>query len=128
MDFTLYRAAFAKIRLPEELSFMISYMAHLVPQLSMNFRAQMKELKLRGILISKLPLKEKLEIYKIISIATVAEIILQSSSQAIALELRGFRSKGKRSSLNSQNFSWRDLFVPLWIALLLLPVLIWLPL
>ena len=128
MDFTLYRSAFAKIHLPEELSFMISYMAHLVPQLSMNFRAQMKELKLRGILISKLPLKEKLEIYKIISIATVAEIILQSSSQAIALELRGFRSKGKRSSLNSQNFSWRDLFVPLWIALLLLPVLIWLPL
>ena len=124
MDFTLYRAAFAKIRLPEELSFMISYMAHLVPQLQINFRTQMQELKLRGILVSKLPIKEKLEIYKIISIATVAEIIVQSSSQAIALELRGFRSKGKRSSLNTLNFTYRDLFAPLWVGLWLLLVLV----
>ncbi|HQQ67924.1 MAG TPA: energy-coupling factor transporter transmembrane component T [Candidatus Cloacimonadota bacterium] len=124
MDFTLYRAAFAKIHLPEELSFMISYMAHLVPQLSLNFRAQMKELKLRGIVISKLPMKEKLEIYKIISIATVAEIILQSSSQAIALELRGFRSQGKRSSLNTLSFTYRDLSAPLWIGVLLVLVLV----
>ncbi|HPI26786.1 MAG TPA: energy-coupling factor transporter transmembrane component T, partial [Candidatus Cloacimonadota bacterium] len=121
---TLYRAAFAKIRLPEELSFMISYMAHLVPQLQINFRTQMQELKLRGILVSKLPIKEKLEIYKIISIATVAEIIVQSSSQAIALELRGFRSKGKRSSLNTLNFTYRDLFAPLWVGLWLLLVLV----
>ncbi len=124
MDFTLYRSAFAKIRLPEELSFMISYMAHLVPQLQINFRTQMQELKLRGILVSKLPIKEKLEIYKIISIATVAEIIVQSSSQAIALELRGFRSKGKRSSLNTLNFTYRDLFAPLWVGLWLLLVLV----
>jgi len=99
-------------------------MAHLVPQLSLNFRAQMKELKLRGIVISKLPMKEKLEIYKIISIATVAEIILQSSSQAIALELRGFRSQGKRSSLNTLSFTYRDLSAPLWIGVLLVLVLV----
>ncbi|MCK9335309.1 MAG: energy-coupling factor transporter transmembrane protein EcfT [Candidatus Cloacimonetes bacterium] len=123
LDFTLYKAAFSRIGLPEELSFMISYMAHLVPQLNSNFKGQIKELKLRGIQIRKLPLREKLEIYKIISIATVAQIVLSSKTQAIALELRGFRSIGRRSNLHVILFSYRDLFVPLWAVLLIIILL-----
>jgi energy-coupling factor transport system permease protein len=119
LDFPLFKAAFAKIRLPEELSFMISYMAHLIPQLSANFKAQMHELKQRGIAIRKLPLKEKLEIYKILSIATVAEIILHSRKQAIALELRGFRSMGKRSSLHELSFGVWDLLALIWMLLVI---------
>ena len=124
LDFTLYRAAFSKIRLPEELSFMISYMAHLIPQLSAGFRVQMRELKLRGINIRKLPFKQKLEIYRILSIATVADIILHGSKQAIALEMRGFRSVGERSSLQTLRFGVYDLLAFVWVLMLIAVFLI----
>jgi len=122
LDFPLYKAAFAKIHLPEELSFMISYMAHLIPQLSANFKAQTRELQSRGIAIRRLPLKQKLEIYKILSIATIAEIILLSRKQAIALELRGFRSMGKRSSLHELKFRGYDLAALLWMTAVILAI------
>jgi len=51
----------------------------LIPQLSLNFHTQVKELKLPDIRISRLLMKEKLEIYKIISIV----IVPKSSSKAV---------------------------------------------
>ena len=115
MDFNRYRAAFATLRLPEEISFMISYMAQLIPHYSAMFKDQMRELKDRGIIIRKLSLKDKLKLYKLLALAALAELILMSGRQAIALEIRGFRSKGKRSSLDRYSFGLYDLGILLWI-------------
>ena len=109
LDFSGYRAAFSKIHLPEELSFMVSYMVHLIPQLGARFKEQMAELNERGLKLSKLKLKAKLTVYKILALSSLADIILQSGQQAIALELRGFRSSGKRSSLHILEFDLWDL-------------------
>ncbi|MCB5270877.1 MAG: energy-coupling factor transporter transmembrane protein EcfT [Candidatus Cloacimonetes bacterium] len=109
LDFSGYRAAFSKIHLPEELSFMISYMVHLIPQLSLRFKGQMAELHERGLKLKNMKLPAKLTIYKILALSSLADIILQSGQQAIALELRGFRSSGKRSSLHILSFGLWDL-------------------
>lgn len=117
LDFCSYRAAFRKVRLPEELSFMVSYMAHLIPELSKQFRQQKVELQDRGLELKKLKLKQKLTIYRILALSTVAEIILKSGRQAIALELRGFRSSGASSSLHDYQFCLWDLAFVLWLGL-----------
>ena len=123
LDFAQYKAAFSRLRMPEELSFMISYMAHMIPQTSGKFKAQMRELQNRGIKIRSLALRQKLSIYKILSIAAVADIILQSRTQAIALELRGFRSRGKRSSLHTLSFTYYDLLALIWLVFILVILL-----
>jgi len=115
MDFSQYRAAFAALNLPEEISFMISYMAQLIPYYSGKFKEQMQELRDRGISIRRLRMNDKLQIYKILAITAIADIIMMSGRQAIALEIRGFRSKGKRSSLNRYAFGLYDLGILLWI-------------
>lgn len=115
LDFSSYRSAFAAIRLPEEISFMVSYMAHLIPAFSARFKDQMQELRDRGISIRKLPLKEKIRLYRILALSAIADIIGQSGRQAIALELRGFRSSGRPSSLYRHRFGFWDLGILLWI-------------
>lgn len=117
LDFSAYRSAFSKIHLPEELSFMISYMVHLIPELGARFKDQTAELKERGLQISKMKLKAKLTVYKILALSSLADIILQSGEQAIALELRGFRSSGKRSSLHVLSFGPWDLGILFGMAL-----------
>jgi len=123
LDFSLYRSAFAAIRLPEEISFMVSYMAHLIPGYSSRFKEQMQELRDRGINLRKLGIKQKLNLYRILALSAIADIILQSGRQAIALELRGFRSKGHPGSLHRYRFRYWDLSIlVLMIGVL---ILIW---
>lgn len=123
LDFSLYRSAFSAIHLPEEISFMVSYMIHLIPEYTSRFKDQLQELKERGIRIRKLGLAQKISLYKILSLSAIANIILQSGKQAIALELRGFRSRGKRSNLYIHKFTLRDLAIYLWmLAVLMLSI------
>ncbi|MCB5252150.1 MAG: energy-coupling factor transporter transmembrane component T [Candidatus Cloacimonadaceae bacterium] len=117
LDFSAYRSAFSKIHLPEELSFMVSYMVHLIPQLGARYKGQIAELHDRGLKLKKLKLKAKLTVYKILAISSLVDIILQSGEQAIALELRGFRSKGRRSSLHVLSFGFWDLAILIFLIL-----------
>jgi len=126
LDFSLYRSAFSRIRLPEELTFMISYMAQLIPRLNARFKEQTRELRERGLSLRKIGFRQKLTVYKILALATIADLILQSGRQSIALELRGFRSAGKPSSLHRHLFHLQDLEILLWFSVNLL-VLIKLP-
>lgn len=120
LDFTLFKAAFAKLHLPEEISFMVSYMAQLIPHLHERFKTQMQYLCERGIDFQKCPLRDKLEIYRILAFSTIANVIQDSTKQAISLELRGFRSKGKRSSIHDLPLRSYDLLALGWITALIL--------
>ncbi len=115
LDFCLYRSAFSSIRLPEEISFMISYMAQLIPRFAARFKEESTELKERGLSLKKIGFRQKLTVYRILALATIAELILQSGRQSIALELRGFRSKGKTSSLYRHAFGFWDAVILLWL-------------
>jgi len=114
LSFQDFQSCFAMLHLPEEFAFMLSYAVHLVPKFMGQVRAFVKGLHLRGIALNALPIKQRLQVYKLLAISALADIIKGSESSAIALELRGFRSAGKRSQLHS-----RPLRVGDFVAILL---------
>lgn len=105
-DFDL---AFSKLHLPEELGFMTFHAVHIIPAMNQKLAQTRQLLLLRGISLKALSLRQKLGLYKLISLGILAEVLSRSAIQAIALELRGFRSSGKRSRLYQKRLSWRDL-------------------
>lgn len=120
MDYPDFSKAFSSIHLPEELSFMLAYAIHLVPKFLAQLKGFLTGLKLRGIDTSNLPLAKRLQVYKQLSLTTLAELLRNSETSAIALELRGFRSPGKRTKLYRQSFSYRDLLCLLCFTVLVI--------
>lgn len=57
----------------------------------------------------KLPLRQKIDVYALTALSVLGGFIFKSGAQAIALELRGFRSKGKTSRLLTRNLGFADL-------------------
>lgn len=121
LDFEDFEAAFTAVRLPEELGFMVFYGIHVIPSASRQIGDSRIQLRLRGIDLKKLPLREKIRIYGRISLCVLADVLSRSSLQAISLELRGFRSPGQRSHLHQRRFGAADL--TLWTGLALLTAL-----
>jgi len=115
LDFKEFSTAFHSLRLPEEFSFMLSYAVHLVPSLLSSWKGYFQSLKLRGIAINKLSIPNRLKIYKVLALSSLAALIKNSEGQAIALELRGFRSSGERSSMHERRFSFFD-----WVAIFMI--------
>ena len=91
---------------------MLSYAIHLVPKFLAQLKGFVTVLKLRGIDAANLSMANRLQVYKQLAITSLAELIRNSEASAIALELRGFRSEGKRTKLHQQKFSYRD-----WLCL-----------
>jgi energy-coupling factor transport system permease protein len=94
--------------LPEELSFLISYVLHLLPKLRERLKQVSQGLRQRGIVQKELSLKEKILVYRILSLAVLASLLQSSEMQAIQLELRGFRRQGKKSFLYHRKPSVMD--------------------
>lgn len=109
LSFQDFSMAFACLRLPEELSFMISYAVHLIPQFLGQLKSFVTNLRLRGINPGKVTLRKGLEIYKLLAVSAVANLVKNSDASAIALELRGFRSSGKRSFLHLRRLNLLDI-------------------
>lgn len=114
LSFIDFRNAF--FYLPQELSFMISYVVHLIPLLRERFQHYLQVLRLRGIQIRKLRLQEKLVIYRIISLSVLGSMLHISDRHALTLELRGFRSRGKKTFLYAERLRLADLLVILLLA------------
>lgn len=119
----LGRLSFADFRnafffLPTEFSFMISYVVHLIPLLRKRFLHYLQVLRLRGIVLNRLPLGKRLKVYQVVSLSVLGSLLHSSDLQAITLELRGFRSPGKKTYLYKQHFTYIDLLVALILALL----------
>lgn len=108
--------------LPAEISFMIAYIVHLLPQLRAQFRLSMQNLSLRGIKIKSLAFKDKLKVYRIVSLTVLGGLLAKSDLQAIQLELRGFRRQGKKSFLHPRSLQLVDYLV--LIALVALSALL----
>jgi energy-coupling factor transport system permease protein len=113
LSFVDFRNAFALIRLPEEISFMVSYVLRFVSTLRQRFDISLSMLKLRGIDLEKQSLIKRLKIYRILALSVMVNALSHSSLQAIALELRGFRSSGKRTELYLTKPEIIDAFI-LW--------------
>lgn len=94
--------------LPEEFSFMISYVLHLLPQLRQQIQVALFSLRNRGIQISRLKYRDRLVIYKTLSLTILAGLIHTSTMQAAQLELRGFRRQGKKTYLYHRKLTLMD--------------------
>lgn len=105
-DFDL---AFGTLQFPEEIGFMTFYAVQIIPSLTQKLSQSRQLLLIRGISLKALSLRQKLSLYKLISLSILADVLSRSALQAIALELRGFRSSGKRSRLYQKHFTWQDL-------------------
>jgi energy-coupling factor transport system permease protein len=108
LDYEDFDLAFNAVRLPEEIGFMVFYALHVIPASGDRIRQSLQILRLRGIDLGNRSIKTKLRIYKLISLAVLAEVLSRSAIQATALDLRGFRSSGKRSRLNQRGFAPPD--------------------
>ena len=113
-SFQDFQAAFAKLHIPEEFAFMLSYGVQLVPGFLAQIKGYIRCLQIRGIEPAKLPWTKRLQVYKLLAVSALAGIISGSTRSAIALELRGFRSQGKRSYLHNRSFNLGD-----WGAIML---------
>ena len=49
-----------------------------------------------------------MEVFRILALGALAEVLHDSTRQAISLELRGFRSKGPRTILHQRQFTYAD--------------------
>ncbi len=116
LDYEDFDAAFQALRLPEELGFMVFYTIHVIPLATQQVRASLQLLRLRGISLRDLPLNARLELYRVISLAGLGEVLSRSEIQATALDLRGFRSSGKRSFLCKRGFDLSDALLGLLLA------------
>ncbi len=117
-SFPEFQAAFAALHLPEEFSFMLAYGVQLVPAFGKLLKGFIRNLQLRGIEPSHLPWKQRMQVYKTMAITAMAGIIGGSTHAAIALELRGFRSKGKRSHLHKKSAGIADAVILAGLILL----------
>ncbi len=104
-DFDL---AFSTLRMPEELGFMLFYALHTIPASGLRIAHYRQLLTIRGLDMRKLPLRQKLHIYNRISLSILADVLSRSAVQAIALDLRGFRSAGVRTRLAKRSMTYRD--------------------
>jgi energy-coupling factor transporter transmembrane protein EcfT len=111
LNYNDFRIAFSAIRLPEEIAFMVSYVIHFVPLLEERFRQSLATVRRRGVKIESLHYKDKIQLYKALTIAVLAGILSKSGLQAIALELRGFRSVGKPTKYFQQRVGLKDSLV-----------------
>jgi energy-coupling factor transport system permease protein len=118
LDYLDYEHAFHALRLPEEFGFMVFYALHTIPRSQQNIKRDLALLRMRGVDIRRVPLEQKIFIYKTISLSVLAEVISRSAVQATALELRGFRYPGKHTRLEQRSVKTLDYIVI--IALILL--------
>lgn len=109
LSYPEFEATFATVRLPEELAFMVFYSVQIIPRVGRDLAHYRQLLLIRGIEPSRLALRTRLRVYSLISLTVVANLLSRSGIQATALELRGFRSKGKRSRLERHRFGVADL-------------------
>ncbi|MBM4403075.1 MAG: energy-coupling factor transporter transmembrane protein EcfT [Candidatus Cloacimonetes bacterium] len=98
LQFNDFRNAFALIRLPEELSFMVCFVIHFIPLLTHRFKDTVILLRYRGLDIRHGSWMRKIKIYRIIALSVLTGLLHNVHYQAIALELRGFRSPGHKTA------------------------------
>ncbi|MDY0152079.1 MAG: energy-coupling factor transporter transmembrane component T [Candidatus Cloacimonas sp.] len=123
-SFQDFQATFVHLHLPEEFSFMLSYGVQLIPSFVAQFKGFIRSLHLRGIEPAKLSWRKRLQVYKLLAVSALAGIISGSTSAAIALELRGFRSIGKRSCLHRKSLGVWDAMVMIALIVGIIKILL----
>lgn len=118
MNYVEFDDAFRKLGFPDEVGFMVAHAAHLIPGITQTLKARRSILAARGISVRKLPMRDKVLVYKIIALDIAGNLLRGVDTRAMALELRGFRSAGKSSRLRVQALGAMDAVCVLFLIAL----------
>ena len=97
-----------QLKLPYELAFMSSMGIHFLPMLAESFTDAITAIQLRGIDISRIGIKDKVDTYLYILNPVITSAILKSHRIAMSIELRGFRAFPQRTSILVLKLKARD--------------------
>ena len=123
LQFNDFRNAFSLIRMPEELSFMVSLVIHFVPMLAQRFKDKVTLLRYRGLDIKHGSPILKVKLYRIIVLSVLTGLLQNVKRQAIALKLRGFRRPCQKTSRYQSGLLLSDWLV--FLILIVASVLLW---
>lgn len=118
LNYKDFRAAFAALHLPEEIAFMVAYVLRFVHVMRQRFTRSLALLKTRGEASGSMGLFSRLRMYRILVLQVLVMALAGSHIQAIALELRGFRSSGAKTIIVKRRVGIVDIF-GLWMLLML---------
>ncbi len=106
-----YLIALNAWKFPYEIAFIVAATIHFLPVFKKIFRNKMETLALRSISLKKLPLRQRLNAFKIMLLPILANAIHDIQNRAISLELRAFRLHPTRTYLHTQKLTTPDLII-----------------
>ncbi|MDD3050636.1 MAG: energy-coupling factor transporter transmembrane component T [Candidatus Cloacimonetes bacterium] len=86
-----YFISLKKWKFPDEIIFIIASTIHFVPILNTEIRLEQEALLIRGIDLSKLPLKNRIQAYSKIALPVIGKAVSKAKYQTASMELRAFR-------------------------------------
>jgi len=94
-----YLLAFKAWKIPYEISFLVATVIYFIPLFSNEFKKSVEALHLRGIILGKIPFRNRLKAYTDLVFPVIAKAISDVQYRTISLELRGFRLNKNRTSI-----------------------------
>lgn len=114
-----------QMKIPYEIAFMVSIAIRFLPIFREEMIDSMIAIQLRGVDFKKTKLKDKLKIYKYIFLPIVVNSILKARELSAAMEMRGFRAYGERTSFRVLKMeSWDYIIISLSLVLSIIAVII----
>lgn len=90
--------ALIKLKVPYDFAFMVALGIRFMPIFIEEFKDTMVAIELRGVDIRQMKLKEKLDLYGYILSPVIIGTLDKAEKLSLSIEMRGFRSKAKRTS------------------------------
>lgn len=97
-----------QFKLPYELAFMTVTAIHFIPMFQEEIRNSLTAIQLRGLDLKKISIRKRIKVYTYILIPVSAGMMIKAKEMALAMEMRCFRAKEKRSSYIILKFSVMD--------------------
>lgn len=108
-------------RLPYDIAFMVALGIRFLPMIRDEIKDSLVAIQLRGIDIKNIPVKERISLYSYLFNPLLIGAILKAERLSIAMEMRGFRAYGNRTSflvLKFNNWDYIVMFLSIVITFL----------
>ena len=89
---------FVQLRIPYEIAFMVSVAIRFLPLLKEEITDSLVALQLRGIVLNRIPLGQRIKIYTYLVTPVLMGVIHKAQELSMALEMRAFRAYPTRTS------------------------------
>ncbi|MCL2532037.1 MAG: energy-coupling factor transporter transmembrane protein EcfT [Oscillospiraceae bacterium] len=117
--------AMLQLRMPYQLAFMLSIGLRFVPLFGESYRDSLNAMQLRGVDLRKIKFRARLRIYTWLIMPTIASGIHQARKLAMAMELRGFGARDRRTAYAPLRMRWVDWLGLAGVAIWAAGIILW---